>query len=135
MAKLRKFLIGTVCLLALCRVQANAAVDSHIAVQVDVLYAYNQGILLRQYTDQQKMGAVLNYLRLAQYVGMPESDPFREKGDTCRITVHLSPGGTHVYLLHAGQFLCRDGEPWEMAEWQDPLLPLLRALPSDGGKI
>ena len=131
MAKLRKIFILTVCLLALGARPVSAAVDSHLAVRVDVLYAWEQGALLRQYTGQEKMGAVLNYLRLAQYAGMPEGDPLRQKGDTCRIRVHLATGGMHQYLLHAGQFLCRDGGTWEVVELQDPLLPLLRALPSD----
>jgi hypothetical protein len=132
MAKLRKIFILTACLLALGARPVSAAVDSHLAVRVDVLYAWEQGALLRQYTGQEKMGAVLNYLRLAQYAGMPEDDPLRQKGDTCRIRVHLATGGMHQYLLHAGQFLCRDDEPWEVVELQQPLLPLLRALPSDG---
>ena len=132
MAKFRKFLIFAVCLLTLSVQPVSAAVDSRLAVRVEVLYAWEQGMLLRQYTDQEKMRAVLNYLRLAQYAGIPESDPLAQPGHTCRVRIRLADGGQHQYLLHAEQFLCRDDGTWEMAAWQEPLLPLLRSLPSDG---
>ena len=131
MAKIRKFFIVAACLLALGARPVSAAVDSHLAVRVEVFYAWEQGALLRQYTDQAKMRAVLNYLRLAQYAGMPEDDPLAQPGHTCRVRVHLADGRQHQYLLHAEQFLCRDGGAWEVVELQAPLLPLLRTLPSD----
>ena len=118
-------------LAALCRVSAAAAVDSHIVTQVDVVYRQAQNGLQRCYTKQEKMQAVLTYLRLAKYAGLPEEDPTAQGGEVCRITVHLAPGGSHVYDLINDVYLSQNGGPWEMAEFPEPLLPLLRQLPSD----
>ena len=124
-------LMAALGLVVLCRFSATAAVDSHIVTQVDVVYRQPQNGLQRCYTKQEKMQAVLTYLRLAKYAGLPEEDPTVQGGEVCRITVHLAPGGSHVYDLINDVYLSQNGGPWEKAEFPEPLLPLLRQLPSD----
>ena len=118
-------------LAAFCRISADAAVDSHIVTGVDVVYRQAQSGLQRHYTTQENMQAVLTYLRLAKYAGLPEEDPTAQGGEVCRITVHLAPGDSHVYDLINDVYLSRNGGPWELAEFPEPRLPLLRRMPSD----
>ena len=116
-------------LLVLAR-PVQAAVDSHIVSRVEVDCRQGGQVLYRHYTQQTKMEAVLNYLRLAQYAGLPEDVPLLPE-EQCRITVHLVPGGSHRYDLRAWQFLSRDGNTWELVEMPEGLPYLLSRLPSD----
>ena len=112
-----------------CPVQA--AVDNHIVTRVEVALQQPHSMTRRQYTQEKKMEAVLNYLRLAKYAGMPNALPGNPQADHCRITVHLAPGGSHIYDLLDWQYLSRDGNAWELAEMPEGFLLLLEALPSD----
>ena len=124
---------AAILLLLACRVQANAAVDSHIVSRVEVVCHQQDRVLRRQYSQERKMEAVLNYLRLARYAGQPEDMPL-PGADSCRITVHLLPGGSHRYDLLDWQYLSRDAGPWELAEMPEGLPHLLALLPSDTEK-
>ena len=109
----------------------QAAVDNHIVARVEVVCRSGGRVIRREYRQQKKMEAVLNYLRLAKYAGMPEASP-PAGSDDLRVTVRLTPGGSHRYDLRDWQFLSRDGSPWELVEMPEGLVYLLEQLPSDG---
>ena len=109
----------------------QAAVDHHIVCQVDVVCRSGDRVLRRAYRQEKKMEAVLNYLRLAKYAGMPETPP-PAGADDLRVTVRLNSGGSHDYALRDWQYLSRDGGLWELAEMPEGLIYLLERLPSDG---
>ena len=69
--------------------------------------------LARSYTDQEKMEAVLLYLRhLAPYgPATEETDPLEDSGG--HIVLHYSDGTTRVYELYASRYLRIDDGPWQ----------------------
>lgn len=128
---MKKLVLGAVLALLLA-CPARAAVDSHIVKRVEVTLQQPEALTLRYYTQEKKMEAVLNYLRLSKYAGIPKSPPGSAFRDHCRVTVYLSPGGSHTYDLLDWQYLSRDGSAWELAELPAGFLLLLQKLPSDG---
>ncbi len=114
-----------------CRVNAAAPPALHIATRIDVHYRFSDTAITRQFTQPAKMEAILNYLRLLEYAGIPEGDPEQHIGDTCRITVQLADGSRRIYHLHANRYLSRDFRPWEKVESSQDLPALLQSLPTD----
>lgn len=119
-------------LMLLCAGPVRATAEDHVVTQVQVRYRQSGRQLTREYTQSSKMEAVLNYLRLCEYAGMPADDPEQHMGNRCRITVSLAGGGQHVYCLHADRYLSRDFRPWEQVDPPSPILELLLSLPPDG---
>lgn len=121
--------LAAVFLLLLAR-PVQAAVDEHVVSSVELVCRSGGRVIRREYRQERKMEAVLNYLRLAKYAGMPESPP-PTNADELGVTVHLVRGGSHRYDLRDWQFLSRDGGAWELAEMPEGLVFLLERLPSD----
>lgn len=113
-----------------CRVSATGG-SAHLVQCIDVRYQQADTTLTRTFRTPEKMEVILNYLRLLDYAGMPETDPELLSGDSCRITVWLYDGNRHTYHLHAGRYLSRDYHPWEKVEGPQKLLFLLKLLPPD----
>lgn len=115
----------------LCCARASAQGEERLVTQVQVRYEQGGAPLLRQYTKQDKMMAILNFLRLCKFDGMPADNPEDHIGSRCQILLTLAGGGSRTYYLHAERYLSKDGLPWEKVKPPDSLLELLRALPSD----
>ena len=81
-------------------------------VKVTVTYHSTQERFHREYISSAKVRAVLNYLRWVDPYGKPDTDPETTRGGLFRITLHLSSGGTTVYLQKADRFMRVNGGPW-----------------------
>ena len=127
----RFFAVFALALTVILAQPVQAAVDHHIVSRVEVVCRGNGRVIRREYRRQKKMEAVLNYLRLAKYAGLPEAPP-PAGADGLHVTVYLLPGGNHRYDLRDWQYFSRDGSPWELVEMPEGLVYLLQHLPSDG---
>ena len=109
--------------------------DSYLrlVVRVDVVGNTGSNILEKTYTHQEKIEAILNYLRLIKQRGPADSDPEQFLGESYTITLHLSDGSKQVYRQHANRFLSKDSRPWRNIDPEHAgfLYPLLQAMPSD----
>ncbi len=127
---MRKFCILFLCV-CLCLSHVSAQGEERIVTRVEVRYDPGDRPLFRQYTAQDKMAAILSYLRLCKFDGMPTDNPEDHTGSRCQIALTLADGGSRTYYLHAERYLSKDGRPWEKIRPPDALLPLLLAFPSD----
>ena len=137
MGKKRKsFLIVAIfcCLLSGCgRIRTNEPVQLNLVQQIDVSY-YKNGIhLQRHYTDIDKIDTILLYLYSLSPSGHPEENPERIRNDSCKITVTLTNGETHVYRQYGGRYLSVDCQPWQKIKTSKTaaLFPLLARMCSD----
>ena len=117
--------------LFLCCARVSAKGEERLVTQVQVRYEQGGAPLIRQYTQQGKMMAVLNFLRLCRFDGMPADDPEDPGGSRCQILLTLAGGGSRTYDLHAERYLSKDGSPWEKIRPPGSLPKLLLLLPSD----
>lgn len=124
-------------LLTLCallfgyRVQACATAGDRVVTGIDIFYRQNQDSLERHYTSSEKMQLVLNYLRLLEYAGIPDTDPEMYTGNVCRISLQLAGGGSRTYYLYADRFLSVDYRPWQIIVPDRSLVTVLHLMPND----
>lgn len=104
-----------------------------LVVRVDVVGRLKNEHIYKTYVHQQKMEAILNYLRLLKPRGPADVDPELYVGDSYTITVHYSDGHKQIYRQHADRFLSTDANPWRNIdpEFALYLYPLLNAMPND----
>lgn len=81
--------------------------------QVDVIYRRPGQTLTRTYTQENKMRAILTYLRLLEPGGYAAIDPETTRGESSTITVTLSDGCQRVYHQQGSEYLRRDHTPWQ----------------------
>lgn len=133
MANIKKLLFLIPLLFCLCcKVYASPTYDAHIVAGVDVHYRGQDALLQLHYSETWKMEAILNYLRLLEYDGLPADDPELYRGDRCRITLRLAAGGERIYYLLNDRYVSRDLHPWEQMVPPQTLLSLLESIPADG---
>ena len=113
----------------------NAETPGRPRLVTGISAVYQKGAirLERQYSDDEKMGAVLDYLRLLKTYGPAEVDPEATDGSRIQITLRFSDGSQKVYDQWADQFLRCDGGKWEQInpEQGQELALLLGMLESD----
>ncbi len=115
-------------LLSGCKTEAPSAVQ--VVTRVQVLYHSGSTTLYRQYTDQQNMGHLLNYLRLldagSPVTGIPTGSEF-----SCKFIVEDSWGEETVYRQEGAAYLSKDNGLFQQIDsTQGSLLyPLLLLLP------
>lgn len=101
--------------------------------RVDV--SYRQGAVSQQrcYTSPEKMGPVLNYLRLQENLGPAKLDPERLTGDAYTVRVTMSDGGQHIYQQRSDRYFSKDYRPWHLVDPNQAadLYYLLRLMPGD----
>jgi len=85
------------------------------------------------YSQPQKMAAVLTCLRLLKYQGTAKTNPEAFTGTSCRITVFLSNGHSHRYYVRSGGYLSKDHKPWILVDTDqvERLYDCLEKLPPD----
>ena len=89
--------------------------------------------LKRTYTQENKMRAVLTYLRLLEPGGYAPIDPETTRTENNVITVILSDGSRRVYRQTGTEFLQKDHHPWQRIRGISPkrLYLLIHALGAD----
>ena len=128
-------LILSICLLCGCRQPqpAQTAPNLQIVKRVSASYALGKLRLQRSYIQDEKIRAVLMYLRLLKQEGATRVDPERLDGSSGEITVEYADGRRNVYYLRSDSFLSYNGHKWQridpkQGKW---LRPMLESMPSD----
>jgi len=111
----------------------NVPQPMKVVTEVDVTRHKGEEVLRWQYTSQDKMEAILLYLRLLPRGETAQVDPDQVAGDNYEIALHYSNGDRRMYYQHADRYLSVDYKPWEKIEPQDArkLQRLLALMPSD----
>lgn len=101
--------------------------------RVEIACDHAYGISRWNYTQPEKVGQVLNYLRLQEGTGWTETDPERVAGDVYRIDVCLSDGSHRIYYQRAGKYFSKRCHTWQKTDPEKAaaLAELLRKTPSD----
>ena len=130
MRKLYGMFAVFLCFFLFCS-RASAQGEELLVTRVDVDYKESSQSLIRHYSGQEKMMAILNFLRLCKFDGMPADNPEDHAGSSCQILLTLAGGGHRAYYLHDERYLSKGGRPWEKIRPPGSLRALLLALPSD----
>ena len=114
MKSLIKFLSPVLLVLFLLGCQKNTQPRPlcRVVTQVDILCQSDSQPLQRCYTDENKMRAVLLYLRLLRIGKPPEINPDTVSADVYLITVSLSDGTQKTYTLKDHQYFKKGTEGW-----------------------
>ena len=101
--------------------------------QVEVTYRRPGQTLTRIYEKEEKMRAVLTYLRLLEPRGYAPVDPDTTRTDNSTIVVTLSDGSQRIYQQAGAEFLRKDHRPWQRVQGAHPrrLYLLVYAIETD----
>lgn len=100
----------TICIFSGC--------DAHpplcrIATKIEVSCRHKDFQFQRIYTQNEKMQAVLSYIRLLKPRGKPEISPEHFDKEVFQIAVFLSDGTTHIYQQSGHQYFKAYNQPWK----------------------
>lgn len=100
---------------------------------VDISCQHRDTTIHRHYTNNEKMQAVLIYIRLADNIRVPDNNPEKAKGDIYEIRVQLSDGQQHIYKQKDHRYFYQHTKGWRTLdpEHAAKLYGLLRQYPSD----
>ena len=101
--------------------------------QVEVTCRLPGKTLRRVYTTENKMRAVLTYLRLLEPSGFAPVDPETTRLESSLITVTLSDGSRRIYEQAGTEFLRKGQRPWQRIRGISPhrLYLLVHAIEAD----
>lgn len=108
-----------------------------VVTAVDITCCRGEQVLVRYYSQPEKVRRVLTQLRRCNTQGFAACDPERVIGDVFWIRVHLSDGKSHVYRQRADRFLSRDCRRWKNIEESRGrrLYYLMWAMPPDPNPV
>ena len=117
-------------LLTGCKKETPAV--TRVITQVEVFCHNDSDALYRQYTDQQDMRTMLNYLRMLNVGEQAEELPMDSKL-SYKIVLRDNMGGQTVYRQLGSRCLCENDGPWHSIDGSKGslLYPLLLLLPGD----
>ena len=122
-------------LLAGCSAKKPAAQKQRnlTVVRVEVRGRHENEAVRRNYESQEKMNAVLNYLRLLKVRGRIKKTPVQTTYDAYDIYLHYAGGGKSCWRIRQDRYYCQNTAPWQLLAPQQAgkLFPLLFAMPSD----
>lgn len=137
---LKKTAIPLIAIFLICLVSVLVAPRSAgkkpacaVVTRAELSCTYNEHQLERLYTSQEKLGAVLTYLRLLDPMPAQDTDPEMLAGERYRILLTLSDGSQRLYLQHSYRYLSADRNPWQAIDdtYSRDLYTLMEKLPSD----
>lgn len=94
----------------------NPETGLKMVVRIDVFCSQDGEAIHRNYTSEDKMEAMLLYLRLLKSKGPANTDPEELIGPACKIVVTFSNGQSRIYRLRADRFLSTDSGPWQSVD-------------------
>jgi len=119
-----------------CAVQkADISTDPYrLVTEIYVSYQQDGHPTEKNFTQANKMRAVLNYLRWIDPYGAPEEDPLTIPGSSIHIQLHYSDGSEKAYLQKADRFMMEDNHRWKKIDPEKaPILTqILNEMESDG---
>lgn len=98
-------------LLSGCGHTARDPMQPRTVTAITADYSSGTISLRRQYTDQEKLRSVLNYLRCLSATSASDLSPEQETS-VARIVLTYSDGSTKTYDQWGDQYLRIDGGPW-----------------------
>ena len=126
------WILSVICFFCLSGCGRKSTSAYRAVTAVDISFRYEDMLLQRHYTQNDKMESVLLYLRLLkplQKVAVPDDD----MQDVYNITVRFSDGTARHYQQKAHRFVCRRENVWERIDPAQAaqLYALMRHYPSD----
>ena len=133
MKKIMVMLLLTLILCGCSNINEETPGQPKLVTGISAVYQKGAMQLVRQYSNDEKVRSVLNYLRLLKTYGPPETDPEAEGGNRIRLTLTFSDGTEKVYEQWADQYLRSNGGPWQLisTEQGQELYLLLGMMESD----
>lgn len=125
------FMFFAACCLWGCRAQQR--VLCRFVTRVDITCDHDGTPIIRSYTDEDKMEAVLLYLRLLRTGKPPAADPDLIPADIYEITVTLSDGQQRLYAQKDHRYFRKGNDAWMSIppEQASGLYALMRHYESD----
>lgn len=93
-----------------CHIQPAASPAPQLVKSITVIKADGDDIHEVHYTNSEKIAVILNYLRLIDPYGPPDTDPDKVAGREYRIELHYRKGPPRIYLQKADRYLMSDGK-------------------------
>ena len=108
-----------------------------VAEKLRISCRHDYGIRRWEYEDEEKIHAVLQYLRRWESVGEPQTDPEELDMDLYRIDVVLSDGSREVYYQQGNGYFSKRCGRWQCLEdgQGEQLSQLLRRMPTDARPV
>lgn len=104
-----------------------------IVSRVEISRKAADGESVHNYTDSEKIRAILLYLRLLTPQGKPDIDPDRAQGPYYEITLYYGQAASKIYRQRGNKYLSVDAKPWTMVEPSQGkhIESILEKIPSD----
>ena len=135
MKKWKILLLSFILLFAGCSRQedANQRPAPRIVTQIEISRSADGGESVYNYTDSEKIRAILLYLRLLTPQGKPDIDPERAQGPHYEITLYYGHNASKIYRQRGNKYLSIDAKPWDMVEPDQGkyIEAILENIPSD----
>ena len=135
MPNLKRLLLFTaLCAIILCACgRKNTSTAPSVVTQIDIFCEQNGKEFSIQYTDNEKIEAVLLYLRLLNKSRIPAYAPPVEEHSLFQIRLHYLGGNTRLYKQVDHRYIWQDNTGWSKipAEQAAQLYSLLQHYPSD----
>lgn len=133
---MRRFILIFFCLLLTgCTYYAPPGENHPVRVvtAIDVTAAQEGSLIRYRYTENEKIGTILQYLRQLAPDQVTPITPDTFRSDAYEIRLTLSDGSQNVYYQIYDEYLQKDNGPWKSIDKaQGATLPqLLAATPSD----
>ena len=111
----------------------NPKIMCRYVTQVDICCDHKGIPIRRSYTSEDKMGAVLMYLRLLEVSNTPSIDPDAIPADVYEITLSLSDGQKRTYSQKDHRYFRKPASGWQSIppEQAARLYALMRHFGSD----
>lgn len=119
-----------------CNINTEQPGRPVVVTRIQASYHSSAISLQRNYTDEEKMLALLTYLRCLEPYGIAQPDPAADPGPRAHIRLYYSDGTFKDYIQQADLYLQVNGGPWqnipgERAREFPLLLGLMESDPSD----
>ena len=104
-----------------------------VAEKIQISCRHAHGVRRWEYEDEEKIQALLQYLRCWESTGDPETDPEELDLDSYRIDVVLSDGSREVYYQQGSGYFSKRCGRWQCLEEAQgqQLVRLLHTMPTD----
>lgn len=93
-----------------CHIQSSASPAPKLVKSVTIIKADENDVYEVHYTNSEKIAVILNYLRMIDPYGPPDTDPDKISGREYRIELHYRKGPPRIYLQKADRYLMSDGK-------------------------
>ena len=130
----KRLAAAMLCLLLLAGCSGRTYTGGRFVVaKITVAQPLDGSITVKAFTDQHKMGQVLNLLRSLGQQFTPPLDPDSLPEESTQILIQFQDGSTRIYQTKSDLYIRTDQSPWQQADRGQliKLRQLLQELSSD----